>query len=111
MQVPRKFVDDGYELADAVKNGDGRTLHSRFQQYWMKRCNNDRPLSKLETYGVLTQYMIDNFDRADWQLLRDLTSRFFSQDPERVIMSLMEGIAIMLTVIDSMKMVEEADSE
>lgn len=63
--MDRKFVDDGWDLAIAVKQGE-LTQYYNFQEYWKKRCNNDRYLSVSQTYGVLQRFAVDNFQRGDW---------------------------------------------
>lgn len=62
----RKFVDDGWDLADSVKNGECDTLVNNFQEYWKKRCNNPKYLDEETMFRVLTRFTVDNFEKIDW---------------------------------------------
>jgi len=65
----RIFVDDGWDFADAVKNGDGKTLVENFQEFWKKRCNNPKYLDEETMFRVLTRFAVDNFVKIDWYTL------------------------------------------
>lgn len=77
--IDRKFVDDGWDVADAIKNGGQETLLENFQVFWKERCANPNYLDEETTFRVLTRFAIDNFERIDWYtfLIDNLQKWFF----------------------------------
>lgn len=61
----RIFVDDGWDIADAVKNGGGELIEN-FQEFWKKRCDNPKYLDEETMFRVLTRFAVDNFEKIDW---------------------------------------------
>ena len=64
--IKRIFVDDGWYLAEAIKQREENTLLDRFQAYWKERCDNEDFLSLSHVLSILMQFAIDNFKREDW---------------------------------------------
>lgn len=64
----RIFIDDGYDIAIAVKRGKN-TMMENFQEYWKNRCGNPGYLNDGEVFEVLANFAVENFDREDWYKL------------------------------------------
>lgn len=99
--MDRKFVDDGWDLAIAVKQGE-LTLYNNFQEYWQKRCRNNGYLSVPQTYGVLQRFAVDNFERADWAFFMRRIA-----DDSVIDENLFGLISTILSTIQMMQMVFE----
>jgi hypothetical protein len=64
--IKRIFVEDGWNLAHAIKQREENSLLDRFQCYWLERCGNDDFLSQSHVLSILMDFAMDNFERAEW---------------------------------------------
>jgi len=64
--IKRVFVDDGWELACAIKEYEDKSLIDVFQEYWKNRCDNTDYLSLPHVLSILMDFAKDNFQSSDW---------------------------------------------
>lgn len=111
----RKFVDDGWDLADAVKNGEQDTLVENFQEFWKKRCNNPKYLDEETMFRVITRFAVDNFEKYDWYtlLIEKMQKWFFynrydnwNRVDNKLMLNNMPRLAIINLILETIQMME-----
>jgi len=102
--IKRIFVNDGWELADAIKNRKESTLIDRFQEYWKERCYNENYISNYYVLCVLMQFAADNFKKEDWIEYKEHFRFHNLFSNETCTINITEMINAYLSVINLMQM-------
>jgi hypothetical protein len=71
LKMERQLNKDQYDMVIAIKQGKANSLMENFQIYWKEICNNNEYLTTGQTYGVLSNFAIEVFDKADWRFMND----------------------------------------
>jgi hypothetical protein len=101
--IKRLFVDDGWYLAEAIKQREENALLGRFQAYWKERCGNENDLPLPLVLSILMQFAMDNFKREDWFEHKEYF-RFHSVVEDKETVKLSELINAYLVAIELMQM-------
>jgi uncharacterized protein YqcC (DUF446 family) len=104
--IKRIFVEDGWNLAHAIKQREENSLLDRFQMYWKERCDNENFLSIPHVLSILMQFAIDNFKREDWFQYKEYF-RLHRLVENNETIKVIELINAYLVSIDLMKMYYE----